>query len=469
MKNRHRSGARAVRRILAVAAAVAVVPLAACGGGDSAASSTTIASTTTPAKDRKPVTLQLWSSFTDQVAIDAFRPILERCQKDNPWLTIEYVAKDDMANAVAAAAEAGNLPDVIQADFAGGLAKLQASGVIQPLDDFARRDGFEWDQFTPGGQKLMRFDDQYWGLPLSLDTAALFVNEDVLGPEGLAAPTTFDELRTAAEKLVKRSPDGSIERIGWVPDVGDGSFVLPAGRLFGGRIFNDDGTKVVLADGDAWADSIRFQKEFFTQLGDPADVARFASSLGSYDSSENFFITGQVPLYTEASYFVTWPSRFGKGKPENWSVVPMPGPKGVADADKFALIASGNGFFVPTEPKAGDPEASWVAASCMATAAEQIAEFEVAQGNIPANIEALDLFEQAESTRIPEYKTFIDLARSPNPSVPDNAVIVETASDAIVELALKYRRGEIPDDQLESELSALQDRLQDELDLERGS
>lgn len=460
---------RPLRGLLAVAAALSVVALAACGGGDDGATTTTMAPTTIAPEERDPVTLELWSSFTDQVSVDAFAPILERCEEDNPWLTIEYVAKDDMANAVAAAAEAGDLPDVIQADFAGGLAKLQSTGVVLPLDEFAERDGFDWDQFTEGGKSLMRFDDQFWGLPLSLDTAALFYNKDVLDEAGVEVPETLDDLRAAAEDLIVRDADGAIERIGWVPDVGDGSFVLPAGRLFGGRVFNDDGTEVILTENDAWAESFRFQKEFFELLGDPADIARFASSLGSYDSSENFFITGQVPLYTEASYFVTWPSRFGEGKPEEWGVVPMPGPDGVADADEFGLIASGNGFFVPAEPKAGDTEASWVAASCMATAAQEISDFEVKQGNIPANVEALELFEEAESTRIPEYQTFIDLARSSNPSVPDSSVIIETASDEIVQLALKYRRGEIPDDQLTDEIAALEDRLQDELDLELGS
>lgn len=462
----------AARRLLGLSLAAALVAgTAACGGGGGSTSTTgKVSKTTVDPADRAPVTLEVWSSFTDQKAVDAFRPILDRCEQDNPWLTLEYVAKDDMSNAVAAAAEAGKLPDVVQADFAGGLAKLQATGVVLPLDEFATRDGFDWDQFTPAGQKLMSFDGQYWGLPLSLDTAGLYVNNDVLRANGVEqAPTSFAELEAAAKKLVRRNADGSLSGIGWVPDVGDGSFVLPAGRLFGGRIFNDDGTKVVLTKGDAWAKSLRFQKKFSELLGDPADVTRFASSLGSYDSSENFFLTGQVPLYTEASYFVTWPGRFGKGRPADWEVVPMPGPDGQADADKVALVASGNGFFVPSKPKAGDTEASWLAASCMATAAQEIADFEVVQGNVPANVEALSLFEKVEAARIPAYQTFIDLARSTNPSVPDNAVIVETASDAIVELALKYRRGEIPDSQLEDEIAALQDRLQDELDLERGS
>ncbi len=463
--HRRRPGSRLAVLVVAAVSLVA----AACSGGESADQApTTVSPTTTPPENRAPVTLELWSSFTDQVSIDAFAPIVERCQTDNPWLTINYVAKDDMTNAVTAAAEAGTLPDVIQADFAGGLAKLQASGAVLPLDDFATREGFDWNQFTPGAQKLVSFDGKKWGLPLSLDTAALFYNGDVLAEAGLEPPTSFAEIETAAEQLIVRGPDGSLERIGWVPDVGDGSSVIPIGILFGGKLFSDDGRQVLISEGDGWAESFRMQKRFLDLLGPPEDAARFAASLGAYDSAQNFFITGQVPLYTEASYFTTWPSRFGQGKPAEWGVVPMPGPNGVADADEFSLIASGNSFFLPAKPAAGDPEASWIAARCMATAAQQIADFEVVQGNIPANVEALGLFEEIEATKVPEYQTFIDLARSPNAVVPGNSVVIEAAYDELTTLALRYRRGEVPDDQLQAELEALDARLQDELDLETG-
>jgi len=450
-------------------AAVAAMLASACGGGESAdQTTTTVSPTTTPPENRAPVTLEFWSSFTDQTSVDGFKPIVERCQKDNPWLTINYVAKDQMKEAVTAAAEAGTLPDVIQADFSGGLAKLQASGAIQPLDEFATRDGLDWNEFTPGAQKLVTFDGKKWGLPLSLDTAALFYNGDVLAEAGLEPPKSFDEIAAAAEKLIKRAPDGSLERIGWVPDVGDGSSVIPIGLLFGGKLFSEDGKQVLIAEGDGWAESFRTQKKFLDLLGPPEDAARFASSLGAYDSAQNFFITGQVPLYTELSYFTTWPSRFGQGQPAEWGVVPMPGPDGIASAEEFALISSGNSFFIPAKPKAGDPEASWIAASCMATAAQEIADFEVVQGNIPANIPALEIFEQIEATKVPEYQTFIELARSPNAAVPGNSVVIEAAYDELTTLALRYRRGEIPDDQLQSEIDAMAERLQGELDLETG-
>ena len=452
-------------RLVAIVAALAVLS-AACGGGGGESASTTIAQTTIPAEQRQPATLTLWSSFGDTELVEAFQPIIDKCEADNPWLTIDYVAKDGMATAFAAAAEAGDVPDIIQADFSGGLAKLEAAGAVYPIDEFASRDNFDWDQFVPGSVKLVTFNGKKWGIPLSVDTAGLFFNQDTLDEAGLEVPTSFEELSAAAEALLVQNPDGSIERIGWVPDVGDGSYAVPTGLLFGAKLFSEDGTQVTV-NTQEWIDALNWQRSFYEPFGDYENFARFVGGFGSYDSAQNFFITGQVPLYLESSYFTTWPERFGNGQPANWGVAPFPGPDGVTDAGELAIIGSGNAFYVPA--KATDPEASWIAASCMATAAQQIADFEVVVGNIPANKEALDIFEQVEVARIPAYKTFIDLAKSSNAVVPNSSVIVETAYDQMTALALAYRRGDFSEADLPQQLADLQARLEDELALELGS
>ena len=323
-------------RTAAVAVAI-LLTAAACGGG-SESSTTTIAETTIPAADRQPATLTLWSSFGDTDQVEAFQPMIDACEAENPWLTIDYVPKDGMATAFAAAVEAGDVPDIIQADFSGGLAKLQATGAVYPLNEFAERDGFDWEQFSPGSLKLITFDDQRWGIPLSVDTAALFINQDALDEAGIEAPASFDDLPAAAEALLVKNPDGSIQRIGWVPDVGDGSYAVSSALLFGATLFNEDGTEVTVATPE-WAEAIRWQKQFYDIVGTPEEFARFVAGFGSYDSSENFFITGQVPLYLEASYFVTWPERFGNGQPANWSVVPFPAPDGCCDCPYCGTIS----------------------------------------------------------------------------------------------------------------------------------
>jgi len=423
---------------------------------------------TTAKAEFEPTTLTLWAGVTDPEGSAAFQGIVDRCETDNPWLTIDFVGKDDMSTALPAAIEAGNPPDLVQADFSGQLAGIDAGGLIEPIDGLFARDGLDWGAFVPGGKELVDFNGQHFGLPFSLDTAALFYNQDALTAAGIAAPpATFEELLAAAEKLLVVNADGSIERIGFVPDVGDGSYALFLTQLFGATMFSDDGATITITDTlDQWVEALQWQKQFF-DLTDGDEFSRWADGLGSYDSADNFFINGQLPLYFEGSYFITWPDRFGGGKPENWGVVPMPGPDGVADADEVSLIPSGNWFMIPTG--VDNLDASWEAVKCMALAGDEIAAFQQVYGNIPANVAALDIFEAAAVAEIPEYQTFIDLARSPAAVLPDSAVVAGALRDEVTSLILDYRRGDLSDDDLRGALEDLQARYQEELDLELGN
>jgi len=433
---------------------------------DTAAPDATTATTT--GIDFDPVTLTMWAGVTDSEGVDAFRGIVDRCEADNPWLTIDYVGKDDMSTALSAAIEAGNPPDLVQADFSGELAGIDAGGLIEPIDELFARDGLDWGAFVPGGKELVDFNGQHFGLPLSLDTVGLFYNQDALTDAGIdAPPTTFEELLAAAEKLLVVNADGSIERVGFVPDVGDGSYALFLTQLFGATLFSDDGASITITDTlDQWVEALQWQKQFY-DLTDTDEFIRWADGLGSYDSADNFFINGQLPLYFEGSYFITWPDRFGEGKPANWGVVPMPGPGGVADADEVSLIPSGNWFMIPTG--VDNLDASWEALKCMALAGDEIAAFQQVYGNIPANVAALDIYEASVVPEVPAIQTFIDLARSPAAKLPGSAVVGGALRDEVTSLILDYRRGDFSDDDLRGELEDLQARYQEELDLELGN
>jgi multiple sugar transport system substrate-binding protein len=419
---------------------------------------------TIPEIEFEPTTLELWSSFVDEPSIQAFQPIIDRCEAENDWLTINYVPKLQLDTTVAAAVEAGNPPDLVQGDFTGGLARFEASNLAVDVAPLAARDQLDWDQFVEGSVRLVEFNGKRYGLPLSLDTAALFVNEGLLEEAGITTlPASFDDLYEIAERLLVKDDQGRISRIGFVPDVGDGSFAVYAGALFGAQLFNEDGTRVTLTEGDGWIEAFNWQRQFF-ELFDDSAFQRFVAGFGSYDSADQFFLRGEVATYLEASYFITWPGRFGQGQPERWTVVPMPGPSGVTDPEEFSVITSGNWFLIPTGAK--NVEASWAAMKCMALAAEEIAAFEEFVGNIPANREALALFEEYEAARLPEYQAFIDIAKSPNAVVPRSSVIIGTAYDEVTALALAYRRGDFTPDELPGRLADLEQRLQQELDLE---
>ena len=475
---------KAVGLVIALAVAIA-----ACGGdGDSASTTappatdappttaapvettaapteTTAAPDTTPAPVFEPTTLTLWSSFSDQGSTDAFRVMIDRCEADLPWLTLDYVGKDDMGTALPAAVEAGSPPDIVQGDFAGQLAQIAAGDLSVTVDDLMARDGISWDLFVPGGKRLVEYNGKHYGVPFSLDPAALFYNQDALTEVGITSPpASTEELLAAAEALLVTDGD-EITRVGFVPDV-DGSYGLFLTQMFDAEFFSEDGSQVLISETiDGWVDALKWQKQFY-DLVDRDAFSAWADGLGSYDSADNFFIAGELPLYFEGSYFVTWPSRFGNGKPENWGVVPLPGPDGPADPNTQSILASGNWFSIPRG--VANVDASWEAVKCLSTAAEEIAEFELFVGNIPTNVAALDIYEAKVLETLPEMQTFIDLVRSPAAKTPPSSLVVGALSDELSALIADFRFGDLSEDDLRAALDELDSRYQEELDIELG-
>ncbi len=460
---------RTARRRWSWIAALATIAVVGAGCGDSgskdsgaasSSSTTTIdpnVTTTTESVTTTtgpPISVTMWSNFTNSDQVAAFEPLLAECKDQN--IDITSIPQEQLGDSLDAAAEAGGVPDLIQSDFTGELAKRIAGKQLISIEEIGGT--VNWGAFVPGGEKLVTVEGQHWGLPLSLDTSALYYNLDLLKAAGFdGPPKTLDELVDMSKKLIVKNPDGSLKSIGFVPDIGDGSFVTFLGMLFDGKPFSDDGAKVTVSSNPGFKASLDWQRQFFAQLGGQFD--KFSAGFGSYDSSDQFFLTGQVAMYLESSYFTGWPKKFGTQAAKSWQVAPFPTPTGSND---FSLV-SGNGFYIPR--KATDTSKSLRAAQCLANASDGIVALETIVNNIPANVKALNLYEAKVTPDLPQLKAFIDLARSPNAIAPPESVIGGTFDAKIKALAERDRAGNVAD--LGGELVSLEAALQSELDSER--
>jgi len=68
--------------------------------------------------------------------------------------------------------------------------------------------------FYPVVSDNLRIGDSYVGIPLMIDTLALYYNEDIFRVAGENPPTTWDELRELAIKLTVKDEDGRIQTAG---------------------------------------------------------------------------------------------------------------------------------------------------------------------------------------------------------------------------------------------------------------
>jgi multiple sugar transport system substrate-binding protein len=87
-------------------------------------------------------------------------------------------------------------PDIfyVNAEYAP---EWMGEGFLEPLDDYIAKQGFDTSTFFPGYADVFKSDGTTYGLPKDGNTIAMAYNTDLV----TAAPTTLDELVTAADSL----------------------------------------------------------------------------------------------------------------------------------------------------------------------------------------------------------------------------------------------------------------------------
>jgi arabinogalactan oligomer / maltooligosaccharide transport system substrate-binding protein len=152
----------------------------------------TVAPTPTPQTGR----IVLWHSWA-QAEGDALAAILTQFQAAQPTIQIDtlYVAPNDLVPSYAEAVRTGSGPDLIIAPN-WWLADLAGANTLLNLDTLAPADleARAW----PATVAAMRYQGSLYGLPLTYNLVALYVNNTLVPPEGIPADldTLLDTART---------------------------------------------------------------------------------------------------------------------------------------------------------------------------------------------------------------------------------------------------------------------------------
>jgi raffinose/stachyose/melibiose transport system substrate-binding protein len=140
----------------------------------------------------------------------ALQPVLNKLNaaymKAHPKtkVTIQYLTLDELTKTVPSTLASGSGPDVIDYDAnestIGSLAKAH---LLVPLDTFAKSYG--WDsKLTPSTVSRLTYDGHLSGVGRSSEGVGLFYNADLFHRLGIAPPTTYAALMTAAQHLKTR-------------------------------------------------------------------------------------------------------------------------------------------------------------------------------------------------------------------------------------------------------------------------
>ncbi|MFD0257329.1 ABC transporter substrate-binding protein [Kitasatospora indigofera] len=200
MSHTSRRSSRALRSATAVAATtLSLALLAACGSSGSSDSSTEAKS------DGKPVTLTFWgwAKGTKDVvtAFNASHPGIQVTFEEIPSGNAGGYAK--LANAV----KAGNAPDVFNVEYPQ-LPDFVSQGAVQDISKLVGADLKK--KYLPQALDLTTLGGANWALPLDAAPQAFYYRKDLFEKAQITPPKTWEEFRTAAERLKAAEPTARI-------------------------------------------------------------------------------------------------------------------------------------------------------------------------------------------------------------------------------------------------------------------
>jgi multiple sugar transport system substrate-binding protein len=176
------------RRVLVALLAVLLVTAVGCGGG--------------AGKNDRGETLTFWTAEDNPDRVKATQAIVDRFQQQtNIKVKLVAIGEDQLQSQIASASAAGTLPDVLAAASLGLVHSLAADGITDPEAAAAVINTLGRQTFSQRALSLVEANGKPVAIPSDSWTQLLVYRKDLFAQAGLAAPTTFQGIRTAATTL----------------------------------------------------------------------------------------------------------------------------------------------------------------------------------------------------------------------------------------------------------------------------
>lgn len=283
-------------KAVAIVAAIAALT-AGCTSGDTDPSESS-------ASSGDVVTLEFWSFYQGAEA-EFVEGWVNDYNAAHPDVHINHtvVSQTDYTTTLIPTAMAnGSAPDVLYVE-PSTFTKYAEAGALADLTPYYT-DELK-DDILPAVLDSVTFDGKLLALPTELETLGLFYDEDLLAAEGVAPPSTWDELKSAAAQLT------TDERYGLVLPVEDSGYTLfnfyPFMWMAGADV-TDDGQGRYTVDTPEMADALDFWGSFVQsgssptslQIG-PWDVGNIATGVAAMQESGSYAISATEGDYSDAA------------------------------------------------------------------------------------------------------------------------------------------------------------------------
>lgn len=133
---------------------------------------------------------------TESNAIDAMETVINNFNAANPGIKVNFVQVPDTATVLQSRAQLNEMPDMFGCTTGNMFELMFEDGIIMDLT------GQEFlSSVESSSLEMSTYNGKNWRLPYSLSCYGLYVRTDIFEEQGLALPTTWDELMDVCEKL----------------------------------------------------------------------------------------------------------------------------------------------------------------------------------------------------------------------------------------------------------------------------
>lgn len=156
------------------------------------------------------INLTYWGLWEDENTI---KPLIAEYKQSHPNVTINYTkqAKFQYRERLQNALTSASGPDIFR--FHNTWLPMLVSS-LSPLPEKIMSASLFQSTFYPVHYENLKSNNQIYGIPLEIDTLALFYNEDLFQKGGVTVPKTWEELRFVANRLTVRDEDNRIKIAG---------------------------------------------------------------------------------------------------------------------------------------------------------------------------------------------------------------------------------------------------------------
>lgn len=268
---------------------------AACGNDDDTKDNN--ASDDAVAEITEDVEIDFWHMYTDGVMADEVLPeVIAQFEEDNPHIKVNHLGTNffDYWTKLNTAIAGNVAPDLAMNDSSTVVSRAM-NGTIVPLNQFIEADDFDTSVYYPVLMDAMEYEGDYYGIANDTDVRVLYWNKDHFEEAGLdpdTPPANWDELKEFTEILTKRNDDGSIQQMGFTPDMWLSNIQVHTLAWTNGGDFWDDDLNPTFMEPEN-IEAVEFIK-YFQDFYGVEEMSAFRSEAGVMDHGP--FIEGRLSM-----------------------------------------------------------------------------------------------------------------------------------------------------------------------------